>query len=456
MYEEAKPGQTAFDPGTPIIIGTGALGCSKLEATTRYAEEEPPTLFGNVGMGGSFAPELKFAGYDNIVIKGRAKKPVYIHVENEDVELRDASGVWGKGIFETNKIIHEELGDPEARILAIGQAGERLVRSATVESEYRSGTTLGACFGAKNLKAVVVRGTKGVKVYDPETILEINEKQTGKMKEAWERGESLADETGAPRTKYPMIGPTSVHGWFKRMDIGVIGHYEYHELDDWPDIEKIKAPEWANEHLVARMGCRGCSRACMSIFRTEAGTSLMRCFPFWWQWKVWISDLNPIFEASMLMSDYGLENGSVATMVSWLMYAYNEGVITAKDTDGIPMERGSVEALMSITHKIAKREGFGDILAEGPLTFVRKLGGERGKKAEKLLMHRRGLVPRTVDMRIGVHYALEEAVALRGNSHRAGYPPMLWLRSWDGTEEETKVVYEHAKKTYGSEKAIIP
>jgi aldehyde:ferredoxin oxidoreductase len=319
---------------------------------------------------------------------------------------------------------------------------------------------MGAPFGAKNLKAVVVRGTKGVNVFDPEAILEISQKQTEKIKEAEERrlqGEGLGEfEKGLKRTNYPMIGPTSVPFWFKSMDIGVIGNYEYHELEDWPEIKDIKAPEWANKHLISRMGCFGCSNACMSIFRTEAGTSLMRCFPYWWQWKVWISDLNPIFEASRLCADYGLENGSVATMVGWLMHAYNEGLITAKDTDGVAFERGSTEALLTTVHKMAQREGVGDILAEGPLAFVRKLGGDRGSKAEALLMHRRGLVPRTVDMRTGVHYALEEAVASRGNSHRAGYPPMIWPRSWTGTEEETRASYERAKKTYGTEKAIIP
>jgi len=148
MFEESEAGVSAFDPGNPVIIGAGLLvgsgvfGAVRHEITTR-SPEQVPEGFGNVGSGGTFGPQMKYAGYDHIVIKGKAKKPIYIYIENDEIHFRDASALWGKGIFETNRLIREELGDPEVAILAIGQAGERLVRIATIEHEYRSGTALG-------------------------------------------------------------------------------------------------------------------------------------------------------------------------------------------------------------------------------------------------------------------------------------------------------------------------
>ena len=177
LYYLSKPGQSAFNPETPIIYGAGALagtgviGASKMEINSRNPAEEPVQLYGNVGMGGSWAPELKFAGYDNVVVTGRANKPTYIFIDNDEVVLKDAKGVWGKGTFETPAVIKEEVGDPDVKVISIGPAGEKLVRASTIEHEYRSGTAMGAVMGAKNLKAIAVRGTKQIKDHDPEKIL---------------------------------------------------------------------------------------------------------------------------------------------------------------------------------------------------------------------------------------------------------------------------------------------
>ncbi len=208
MFEESKAGVNAFDPDNPVIIGagplvgTGIIGGVRHEITSR-SPEQVPEGFGNVGSGGSFGPEMKYAGYDHMVINGKARQPTYIYIENDEVFFKDASQLWGKGVFETNKLIREELGDPEVAILAIGQAGERLVRIATIEHEYRSGTALGAVWGAKNLKAVVARGTKGLKVYDAEKILEINEGIVNRIKEGLKERIEWSQKNGKPFLQYP-------------------------------------------------------------------------------------------------------------------------------------------------------------------------------------------------------------------------------------------------------------
>ncbi|HUV35079.1 MAG TPA: aldehyde ferredoxin oxidoreductase N-terminal domain-containing protein, partial [Candidatus Desulfaltia sp.] len=174
FWKHTKAGMNPYDPEAPVIFGSGALaatgliGASRMEVTVVSAAKTETHSIGNVGMGGSWAPELKYAGYDNIVIKGRAEKPMYLYVYNDEVEIRDASGVWGKGTFETETLLQEEVEDEDAQVASIGPAGENLAVQATVEHGYRSGTPVGSSMGAKKLKAVVVRGTGAVNVHDPD------------------------------------------------------------------------------------------------------------------------------------------------------------------------------------------------------------------------------------------------------------------------------------------------
>lgn len=458
MYDNSKPRQSCFDPENPIVIGTGALagtgtiGAAKLEITSRSPEQDEEG-FANTAFGGSFASELKWAGYDNVVIKGRANKPVYVYIENDDVYFKDASGVWGKGVFDTNTIIREELGDPDVKMLAIGPAGEKLVRISTIEHEERSGTALGAVFGSKNLKAVVVRGTGGIKVYDPDKVLEISEKLIKMLeKRAKERAE-IAHERGKMITSWPVYGVSAYEGWFETMDIGEVGQFEGYE---WPDIQKARGEPFLEKHKTARMSCNGCPYADMPLVKVDnVGTSMFRCYAYWTPFHVWTTDWKKLFEYTMKASDYGIDYRALAKTMAWLMQMYENGVITEKDTDGIPMKKGSTEALLATIEKIANREGYGDALAEGALRFARKLGS----RAEEMLVHRRGILPRSTDLRVVVGTALGLAVCARGSTHRSKFEDkVIWERSMKnlGLDKEIKEAYARAKKNYGTEKAIIP
>jgi len=454
MFEESKAGVSSLDPENPIIIGagalvgTGVLGAVRLEITTK-SPEQTPEGFGNVGIGGSFAKELKFAGYDNIVVRGKAEKPTYICIENEEVELRDATGVWGRGVFETNSIMREDLGDPEVRIVAIGQAGERLVRLATIEHEYRSGTALGAVFGAKNLKAVVVRGTNGIKVHDPEAILAMNSKRIEEIKKSQEESIRLKREQRESYETPSIVGADALSYWFEKTEMGIIGYFDGFE---WSDLEKTRGAPYIKERMMARTGC--CPISCIGIMRVPGcGTGVMRCYPFFWPWALRLTDMDKVFEANMLCSDYGIESRNLALTVSWLMKLYEEGIITAKDTDGIPMEWGSSDALIQTIHKLAKREGFGDVLADGVIGLAKKLG----PKAESRLIHSRGVVPGTDELRCMTGTALGEAVDTSKSTENT-LAGTLWERYMKkmGLEKEIEEAYVRAEKTYGTKKAIIP
>ena len=456
MFEESEAGVSAFDPGNPVIIGagplvgTGIIGGVRHEITSR-SPEQVPEGFGNVGSGGSFGPEMKYAGYDHIVIRGKARQPTYIYIENDEVFFKDASQLWGKGVFETNKLIREELGDPEVAILAIGQAGERLVRIATIEHEYRSGTALGAVWGAKNLKAVVVRGTKGLKVYDAEKILEINEGIVNKIKEGLKERIERCQKNGTPYLPYPKycVGIDAIDEYMVRAEMAFTGYFNKLE---WPDIEKTRAAPYITKRLVRQTGC--CPVSCEGLLGVPGvGISVMKCDPFWWPWQLYLTDMDKAFEATRLCSDYGIDNMDIATPVSWLMQLYEDGIITARDTDGVPMEWGSGEALVHVIDSVANRKGFGNALADGVLTLAKKLG----PRAEALLVHRRGIVANTDEFR-------SQAGAALGTSVDPTCGRENWFTEvvWDkhlketGRESEVEEAYALARKTYDTEKAIIP
>jgi len=458
MFEESKPGVSSLDPENPIIIGAGTLAgtgilCMTKHVITTRSPEQVPEGFTMQCSGGSLAAEMKYAGYDHIVIKGRAEKPTYIHIENDDIAFKDASGLWGKGVFDTNTILREELADPEVRILAIGQAGENLVRFATIEHEYRSGTGLGAVFGAKNLKAVVVRGTKGIEVHDPEAVLKINEKLLETHKKKEREVIRLARERGEPEpSRYGTVAATDKDYYFDDTESGVVGYAEGFE---WTDIDKTRGTDWLKTRSYRDTGC--CPTACAGLASVpEVGIGVMRCYPFFSLWQLKMTNVDKMFEATRLMSDYGIDNRNLCWTVSYLMKLYEMGFITAKDTDGVPMEWGSGEALIETIQRVANRKGFGDTLADGPLQLAKKFG----PKAEALLLHSRGQMSAGDEYRNQVGYALAAAVDTRRSTENPlGFLyACIWERHMKkiGLEKEIKEAYARAKKTFGDEKAIVP
>jgi len=456
MFEESPPKVSALDQRNPIIIGAGPLVGSGLIGAVRFeitckSYEQVPEGFGNEGIGGTFGTEMKYAGYDHIVIKGKAKRPTYIYIENDVIKIKDASHLWGKGIFETNKLIREELGDPEVAILAIGQAGENLVKISTVEHEYRSGSAFGAIWGAKRLKAVAIRGTRGVKVHDAKKILEMNQTFLHGIKEWLLQDIKECEKSRTAHLPYPqyVAGEKSLVNYVDRSEQTITGYFKGIE---WADIEKTRAAPYIIKRMMKQTGC--CPMACIGMLKVPGiGISAMKCDSYYWPWQMYLTDMDKAFEATRLCADYGMDNQDMATPVSWLMHLYGEGIITARDTDGVPMEWGSGEALLHVIHSLANRKGFGDILADGILSFAKKIG----PKAEASVMQRRGIVPNTDELRCQPAVALGTSVDPTCGRENY-YNEVIWDRYLRETGQEAAVeeAYARARKTYGTEKAIIP
>jgi len=419
FWKHSKAKQGPYDPDAPVIFGSGALAGTGLIGTSRME------------------------------VTVVSEKPVYLYVYNDEVELRDASGVWGKGTFDTETLLREEVDDEDAQVASIGPAGENLVVQATVEHGYRSGTPVGSSVGAKKLKAVVVRGTGAVNVHDPDAILELNRRLVETVKETKKRlGEAI------PRSE----GKDAYLQGFLVGDAGVVGNYESHAWRDRPDVKKAYEENYLGEYFEKNIGCFGCPFPCQPLFDIPGeGACIWRCYPTYWPWKLWMTDLGAAFKGTRMMSDLGMDNKEVATIVSWLMHLYDMGVVSENDLDGVPFDKGNPEALWETARKMAYREGYGNALAEGPVAFAKKLG----KKATDYLYHNQGLTMRTFEFRAEPGTALGEAISARGNSLRATtYHVVLWDKpardDYAGVDpKEMEDSYAWSKQMFGTEKAIM-
>lgn len=380
LFDEVSTETGPFDPGNRLIFSAGPLvgtpfpGACRLDVTAR----SPVTgALANSGMGGYFGAELKMAGFDTVVFQGRADKPVYLSIQDDRVELKDASHLWGKDTYETPEIIRQELDDPETSVISIGPAGEKKVVFASIQSPSGNAaarTGVGAVMGAKMLKAISVRGTKGISIAEP-----------SKFASAFLK---LRREIEQNRF-YPDVhkwGLTKVHDKEMRFSYEIIG--ERFEGIEWESISEV---EFAKNYLHNRVGCFACPVACFDSYDLPdaGGAGCMKCSPPGdLTWDVKNPDMKVFWEAFVLCQKYGIDARSLSNILNWLMNLHQRGIITEADTDGIPMSWGSPEAIIETAKKISYREGFGDLLA-GPIDAAVERFGEASR--EFLLMSKGSL-----------------------------------------------------------------
>ena len=357
LYDRMKTDTAPLDPESVMVVGVGPLGGTSVSSgRTEITARSPESgLLGLSNFGGYFGGELKFAGYDHIVISGKADRPVYLWIDNDRVEIRDATHIWGKDAYVTQDLIRRELDNPEAKILCIGPAGENLVRFASVQSELGNGagrTGMGTVMGSKNLKAVAVRGTKGLKLADPKRFLAIAEelKQSIKLNPGCQE----MAQYGVSRSQDHMSGYTwdPAKGEMPRQ----------HAI-----FEKFKPK---------RAGCLGCPVQCMDHYQVEGvGSGVISC-EFYNEFTgiVGCNDPAVSLECALMSQKYGIDCVSSGKIIRWLMQLYEEGIISAEDTDGISMKWGSREAIRGMLKKMTYREGIGDVLADGILAAAKHIG----------------------------------------------------------------------------------
>jgi aldehyde:ferredoxin oxidoreductase len=324
---------------------------------------------GMTNLGGYWAAELKYAGYDHLAITGRSPNPVYLLVRDDEVEIRDASSVWGKDTYEVTPLIRRELKELDVQVVMIGQAGESLVRYASVLTKVGDAagkTGMGGVMGSKNLKAVAVRGTGGVKVVDPDAFYKVCEETHALLRSGPYYEGIVAEGTAHDVPVQSRIG---------------LRNFGNNLSSVWPEGQNVDEKKWVADHRVKRAGCFCCPLRCMDQeFVPDIGASVLSCVGYIdTVYKGMNSDLDVWYEAEIVCQRYGMDFVNFYATVAWAADLYSRGIITDADTDGIPFVLGTREFLLPVMQKIVKREGIGDLLADGPYLAARRLG--RGSDA---------------------------------------------------------------------------
>jgi len=422
LYNHTEKGCDPLGPKNTLMISGGFLTatCASATARTHIMAKSPLTgLLGSANMGGFFAPELAWAGFHHLVIKGKAKKPVYLRIHNGEIEIRDAGSLWGKTTTETQWAIRKELNDEEIKSLVIGPAGENLVRFANVmtgikNSGGRSG--MGAVMGSKNLKAVAVRGTMDIKIAYPQDALEYNKRFIDQIVSS-----KVSQTQGTLGTPF-IWGATNSWGGIRTRN------FQYNQLEYADDIEPERIDEIAEEtmgpyHMVS---CFGCQVHCRSQYKIPTG-------PYAGKYdegpeytsqgafgaEVDCKSAETVLTGNHLVDQYGMDNLETGSIISWAMELYELGIITPKDTDGLDLRFGNDEAVIEMIHRICFRKGWlGDTLADGGIPASEKIG----KKSFDYLIQVKGMSNLHSDERATPGLALGIATGSRGSDHLRSRP----------------------------------
>ena len=436
LLKELPAGADPLGPDNKIIFAASVITGAPLAGLGRQSigAKSPLTgLYGESESGGYWGPELKFAGYEAVIVEGRASSPVYIRIQDELVEIRDAAHVWGRETGETSDAIMAELGDERIRTLIIGPAGENLVRIAGVAhdlSHYHGRTGMGAVMGSKNLKAVVVRGTGKVEVADPQKMKEL-------IKFFADNFRSNADNHGQNN-----------HGtsdyYFNAQAAGSLptlnftaGHFDGIDYNADQMHAKLK---------IRTEGCHACPVRCKQVFAAEepyridpkyGGPEFETLAAFGSLCGVAQMEAAP--KAHEMCNRFGLDTVSTGAAIAFAMECFQNGLISQEELGGLELRFGNAQAMLAMIEMIAYRRGFGDLLAEG----VARAAAKIGKGSEKYAMHVKGQEFAMAEPRskfgLGLAYALSPTgadhlqhehdgafdSALTGYSHTADDPSMF-------------------------------
>jgi aldehyde:ferredoxin oxidoreductase len=418
LYDELKPKIDPYEPSNLLIFATGPVNGLILSGVSKLCAVFKSPLTGGWGesqCGGYFPPQLKYAGYDMLIITGRSEKPVYITIEDDEIKILDASHLWGKDTFQTEDIIKRDHG-VGFQVISIGQAGENLVRYACITHD--KGRQFGRCgagavMGSKKLKAIAVKGSKKIEVAKPEELDKFRDMLNEKIKE---RLKSLT-VYGTPA----IMALTNATGVFPT---------RYWTEGEFEGFEKINAEALKKQFVERSKACFACTVACgkISVVRKGAYEESRIEGP---EYETLFAlgslcgndNLESIIKANEICDRLGMDTISAGNAIAFAMYCYEKGIITREDTDGIELRFGNSEALITMLKKIAYREGFGNILAEG----VKRASEIIGKGSENIAIHVKGLEPPAYDPRGLKGVALAYAVSCRGACHlrHMAYRPNL-------------------------------
>ncbi len=406
----------ALSETNPFVLMTGPLTGMKMSGVARWTvcSKSPLTGFwGDSNVGGFFGAYLKFAGYDGIVITGKAQKPSYLFINDDTVEIRDAENYWGKDVYTVTDELKQDLKSESKKpgqVLTIGPAGENLVKFASLINNkgHAAGRTgMGAVWGSKMLKAVYVTGTGKIDIAHPDKMKDLRTE----LKEVYEES----------------IGIAAIHaaGTATHMDVGILSGdipIKNWQLSDWDQIDDIGPTEIEEKIFAGHKTCYGCGVACKKNAEVKDGPFKMEKGPgpeYETIATFGTMCLNPSIESIAKANDicnrYGMDTITCGSTIAFAMECFEKGLITEKDTDGLSLIWGNSEAIVQMTEKIAKQEGFGVVLGQGSLKAAEHIGAN----ASDFLTTVKGLEAPMHDPRSAHGYGLAYAISPRGACHEA-------------------------------------
>jgi aldehyde:ferredoxin oxidoreductase len=422
LLNNAKEGCDPLGPDNALIMGGGILTATCASATSRtdvMAKSPLTGLLGSANMGGFFAVEMAWAGFHHVVVTGKAKNPVYIFLHNGQIEIRDATHIWGKSVTDTQWSIREDLNDEEVKAAVIGQAGENLVTYANVMTGIKNAAGrcgMGAVMGSKNLKAIAARGTLDIKIAHPIDALEYNKRFIEQITSA-----KVNQTQGTMGTPF-IWGATNSWGGIRTRN------FQYNQCEYADDVEPERLDEIATETMgpYHMTGCYGCQVHCRAQYKIPSGPLAGKYDegPEYTSQGGFCSepdvkDAVKLLEANHLVNQWGVDNLEIGSIISWAMELYELGILTTKDTDGLDLRFGNGEAMLEMIEQICFRSSkLGNILADGGVQASEKIG----KKSFSYLIQVKGMNNLHSDERATPALALNIATASRGSDHLRSRP----------------------------------
>ncbi len=417
LLKEIKPWVTPFEPASTVCFGAGALTGTLVPGAARINIDSKNPFTGGIASasaGGWFASALKFSGYDHIVVYGKAHRPVYLLIDDDKVSLRSAEEMWGSTVSETERQIKQDLGQEDVQVLCIGPAGENMVRPACVVvngARIAGRCGLGAVIGSKNLKAIAVRASGGIRIKHPDAFMSLVKKVSRRLKKSPEH--QIRKNMGTL-----FVTP-------KFNDLSSVP-YKNFEDDCLPEgfYDKISHEVFNEIHQKDTYACNACPTPCGHTYCVDRGPyagTVCRKIEANTVWnfggKLAVDEPAAILKAQELCCQLGLDIDATSGVIAWAIDSYQNGLISKQETDGLDLNWGDHGVIIKLIEKIAYRQGFGNVLAEGSM----RASGIIGRGSDKYAFHLKGQ-DNIEAIRSMKGWALGVGVSPRGGAHTRGAP----------------------------------
>lgn len=416
LFDEVPGDTDPLGENNKLIFAAGPLSGTSAPCASRMALTTKSPLTGAIGMslsGGHFPVELKFAGYDVLIVEGKSEEPVYISIKDDKVSIRKGSKLWGMNTFDAQDHIKNELKDQNTRVACIGPAGENLSKMASIINERRAfgRKGVGAVMGSKNLKAIAVRGTQKVPVADESGFREARSVMLNAMKASPHLYPEFS-KLGTPM----VVDVTSALGIFPSENYRNTGEKDY--------TQGIGANE-SLEATVASEACYGCPVGCSQLKLARGNSKYIGALSdpeyetyYSFGGTTGVNELDSIVFADQLCDKLGLDTMSVGVTIGFAMELFERGIITLEDTKGIELKFGNHQAMTDIITEIAfKKEGLGEMLCDGTKVLSERIG----KGSQDYAMHVKGLEFPAYDPRGAKAHGLNYVTSYTGADHNRGY-----------------------------------